>query len=186
MAKDNHGRSVVFVGKGFGDVEAEWLRPIAVTGEIDYTWSTHQNDFLFGPIADTLTVTQTPTVPTYGAPLQYSLLYMNANVHEVPEFFRNLIPTPEVAFATRILAPRSLERSLERTKPRVPGGLRFTTSAGLDLLRLNLAPGRPFQLIRRVADMSALWRSWISSWTTCSPIRLENLSSGPPKPAAPK
>jgi hypothetical protein len=45
-----------FVGKGFGDVEAEWLRPIAVTGEIDYTWSTHPNDFLFDPIADTLTV----------------------------------------------------------------------------------------------------------------------------------
>ena len=42
-----------FVGKGFGDVEAEWLRPIAVTGEIAYTWSTHPNDFLFDPIADT-------------------------------------------------------------------------------------------------------------------------------------
>jgi hypothetical protein len=91
-----------FVGKGFGDVEAEWLRPIAVTGEIDYTWSTHPNDFLFDPIADTLTVTQTPTVLTYGATLQYSLLYMNANVHEVPEFFRNLIPTLEVAFATPV------------------------------------------------------------------------------------
>jgi hypothetical protein len=91
-----------FVGKGFGDVEAEWLRPIAVTGEINYTWSTHPNDFLFDPIADTLTVTHTPTVLTYGATLQYSLLYMNANVHEVPEFFRNLIPTLEVAFATRV------------------------------------------------------------------------------------
>jgi hypothetical protein len=91
-----------FVGKGFGDVEAEWLRPIAVTGEINYTWSTHPNDFLFDPIADTLTVTHTPTVLTYGATLQYSLLYMNANVHEVPEFFRNLIPTLEVAFATPV------------------------------------------------------------------------------------
>jgi hypothetical protein len=32
-------------------VEAEWLRPIAVTGEIDYTWSTHPITFGFDPDA---------------------------------------------------------------------------------------------------------------------------------------
>src|SRR3984893_9216393 len=38
-----------FVGKGFGDVEAEWLRPIAVTVEMDYKWPTHPIDFIFDP-----------------------------------------------------------------------------------------------------------------------------------------
>ncbi len=40
-----------------------------------------------------------PTVLTYGATLQYSLLYMNAFVHEVPPFFRHLIPTVEAVFS---------------------------------------------------------------------------------------
>jgi hypothetical protein len=94
--------SKVFVGKGFGDVEAEWLRPIAVTGEIDYTWSTHPIGVTVDPTTLFPVISQTPTVLTYGATLQYSLLYMNANVHEVPQFFRNLIPTVEVAFATPV------------------------------------------------------------------------------------
>jgi hypothetical protein len=101
-----------FFGKGFGDVPCEWLRPFAVTGEVDYTWSTHPIDFMFDPI-NGLTESQTPTVLTYGATLQYSLLYMNANVHEVPEFFRNLIPTVEAVFATPV----------SNIGPSVPGAL---------------------------------------------------------------
>jgi hypothetical protein len=27
-----------FVGKGFGDLDVDWLRPFAVTAEVDYTW----------------------------------------------------------------------------------------------------------------------------------------------------
>jgi hypothetical protein len=90
-----------FVGKGFGDAEAEWLRPIAVTGEIDYTWSTHPITFGFDPDAG-VTIDRSPTVLTYGATLQYSLLYMNSFVHEVPEFFRNLILTFEAVFSTPV------------------------------------------------------------------------------------
>jgi hypothetical protein len=91
-----------YVGKGFGDVEAEWAKPIAVTGEIDYTWSTHPIDYLFDATMDTLTVTQTPTRLTYGATIQYSLLYMNSYVHEVPEFFRQLVPDIECVFSTPV------------------------------------------------------------------------------------
>jgi hypothetical protein len=83
-------------------VEAEWLRPFAVTGEIDYTWSTHPIDFNFNSVADTLSVTRRPTLLTYGATLQYSLLYMNSFVHEVPEFFRQLIPTFEAIFTSPV------------------------------------------------------------------------------------
>ena len=91
-----------FVGKGFGDVEAEWLRPIAVTGEIDYTWSTHPIDVTGVDQFGNVLISQTPTVLTYGATLQYSLLYMNSFVHEVPEFFRQLIPDIECVFSTPV------------------------------------------------------------------------------------
>ena len=91
----------LYVGKGFGDLETEWLRPFAVTGEVDYSWSTHPIDFAFDPETG-LSVSQTPTFLTYGATIQYSLLYMNAFVHEVPEFFRQLIPTMEFSLATPV------------------------------------------------------------------------------------
>ena len=91
-----------FVGKGFGDLENEWLRPFAVTGEIDYTWSTHPFDVTGVDQFGNVLFSRTPTVLTYGATLQYSLLYMNSFVHEVPPFFRNLIPTVEAVFTTPV------------------------------------------------------------------------------------
>jgi hypothetical protein len=91
-----------FVGKGFGDLENEWLRPFAVTGEIDYTWSTHPFDVTGVDQFGNVLFSRTPTVLTYGATLQYSLLYMNSFVHEVPPFFRNLIPTVEFVAATPV------------------------------------------------------------------------------------
>ncbi|MBO0734327.1 MAG: hypothetical protein J2P49_08440, partial [Methylocapsa sp.] len=100
-----------YVGKGFGDVDADWLKPIAVTGEVDYTWSTHPIDFSFDPTTSLLSVSQIPTVLTYGATLQYSLLYMNSFVHEVPEVLRNIIPTVEAVFSTPIsnIGPSSFQ-----------------------------------------------------------------------------
>lgn len=91
-----------YVGKGFGDVEAEWLKPIAVTGEIDYTWSTHPIDVTGVDQFGNVIISQTPTVLTGGATLQYSLLYMNSFVHEVPEFFRHMIPDIECVFSSPI------------------------------------------------------------------------------------
>jgi hypothetical protein len=91
-----------FVGKGFGDVPCEWLRPFAVTGEVDYTWSTHPIDVTGVDSFGNVLISQMPTVLTYGATLQYSLLYMNAFVHEVPPFFRQLIPTVEFVAATPV------------------------------------------------------------------------------------
>jgi hypothetical protein len=92
----------LYVGKGFGDVENEWLRPIAVTGEIDYSWSTHPIDVTGVDQFGNVLFSRTPTVLTYGATLQYSLLYMNSFVHEVPEFFRQLIPDIEFALSTPV------------------------------------------------------------------------------------
>ncbi len=95
----------LYMGKGFGDVEADWAKPFAVTAEVDYSLSTH-------PISAYLTqdqygnnivgLDQTPTILTYGATLQYSLLYANSYVHELPEVFRRLIPAFEGIFSSPV------------------------------------------------------------------------------------
>jgi hypothetical protein len=87
-----------FIGKGFGDVETEWLRPIAITGELQYLVPTVPNVFANGAL-----VTQSPTTLTYGATLQYSLQYMNAYVHELnPEILRHLVIDVEANFTSPI------------------------------------------------------------------------------------
>jgi hypothetical protein len=88
----------VFIGKGFGDLETDWLRPFAITGEVDYNVSTVPNI-----IANNILVSQFPTTLTWGATLQYSLLYLNGYVHEVgPEFLRHLIVDVEAQFTTPV------------------------------------------------------------------------------------
>jgi hypothetical protein len=116
-----------FVGKGFGDLENEWLRPFAITGEVDYTWSTHPIDVTgVDPDTGLVSIDRTPTVLTYGATLQYSLLYMNSFVHEVPEFFRRLVPDMEVVFSTPVSnigpsVPASIPGTHETTGTWGPG-----------------------------------------------------------------
>ena len=83
----------VFVGKGLGDLPVDWLRPFAVTGEMDLSIPTvgMNPDMSFNP-----------TILTYGASLQYSLLYENSFIHEMPDFFNKLIPSFEGIFSTPV------------------------------------------------------------------------------------
>ena len=82
-----------FIGKGFGDASADWVRPFAVTGEADYS-------------IPTVTVNSdgsyNPTTLTYGGSLQYSLLYENSFVHQLPDVFNRLIPAFEGVFSTPV------------------------------------------------------------------------------------
>ncbi len=86
-----------FIGKGFGDLQNELLRPIAFTGEIQYIVPTVPSVYTNGVLTQ-----QTPTTVVYGATLQYSLQYMNAYVHELPEFLRSLIVDVEANFSTPV------------------------------------------------------------------------------------
>jgi hypothetical protein len=83
----------LFGGKGFGDVSVDWVRPFAVTGEVDLNIPT--------PSVNS-DGSQNPTSFTYGATVQYSLLYMNSNVQQLPEFFNRLIPAFEVIVTTPV------------------------------------------------------------------------------------
>lgn len=84
----------LYVGKGFGDLTTEWLRPFAVTGSVSYAIPTVLHDPIDG--------SQVPNVVTYGGSIQYSLLYRNAFVEEVPSVFNKLIPTFEGVFSTPV------------------------------------------------------------------------------------
>lgn len=85
--------SKVFVGKGLGDVPVDWIRPFAVTGEMDFSIPT---------VSVNTDQSLNPTVLTYGATLQYSLLYENSFIHQMPDFFNKLIPSFEGVFSTPI------------------------------------------------------------------------------------
>jgi hypothetical protein len=79
----------LYAGKGFGDLPSSdsWLRPFAVTGQLGYAVPTDPNE---------------ERALEWGFTLQYSLPYLNANVHQMsgPEFFQHLIPITEFAFET--------------------------------------------------------------------------------------
>ncbi len=82
-----------YIGKGFGDLTVDWLRPFAVTGELDYNMPT---------VAINADGSANPNTLTYGATLHYSLQYMNSHVQEVPDLFKKLIPTFEAIFTTPV------------------------------------------------------------------------------------
>ena len=84
----------LYVGKGFGDLKTDWARPFAVTGSVSTSIPTVIHDPIDG--------SQVPNIVTYGGTLQYSLLYRNAFVAEVPQAFNRLIPAFEAVFSTPV------------------------------------------------------------------------------------
>ncbi len=84
----------LYVGKGFGALSSDWARPFAVTGSVTVSVPTVVHDPLDG--------SQVPTFVTYGGTVQYSLLYRNSFVEEVPRAFNRLIPAFEASFRTPV------------------------------------------------------------------------------------
>jgi hypothetical protein len=64
-----------------------------VTGEVDYSIPT---------VTINSDGSYNPTVLTYGASLQYSLLYENSFIHQLPVVFNRLIPAFEGVFNTPV------------------------------------------------------------------------------------
>jgi hypothetical protein len=95
------------VGKGFGDLPTSLniFRPLAVTTEIGLSLPSagHTSSIVYDDSGNpSLNVALNPTVFNWGFTIQYSLPYMNANISEVPEFFKNLVPITELAFQTPV------------------------------------------------------------------------------------
>ena len=77
----------LYFGKGLGDLDIGYWRPLAVTGQLGYQ------------IGDT---TSRPNLVTAGLVVEYSIPYLQSKVQTVPlpEFIRGLTPLTEVSFAT--------------------------------------------------------------------------------------
>jgi hypothetical protein len=75
-----------YIGKGFGDAPVDLLKPFALTGEVDYNIPTDGST----------------TSVTWGGTVQYSLLYENSFVQQLPNFLNRLIPTFEADFNTPV------------------------------------------------------------------------------------
>jgi hypothetical protein len=100
---------VIDIGKGFGDLPTSLnaLRPFAVTAEFSLSVPSepHTSTVAYNAFGvPSLNVAQNPTVFNWGFTLQYSLLYMNANIQEVggPDFLKHLVLITEAAFQTPV------------------------------------------------------------------------------------
>ncbi len=77
----------LYFGKGLGDLDIGYWRPLALTGQAGYQ------------IGDTTT---RPDLVTAGAVLEYSIPYLQSKVQsfDLPEIVRNMTPLTEVALTT--------------------------------------------------------------------------------------
>jgi hypothetical protein len=77
-----------YFGKGFGDLAADYLRPLAITGELSRVFS------------DTPTVT--PSAWSYAVSLQYSMPYLQQHVKALnaPQWLTRMTPIVEIAMTS--------------------------------------------------------------------------------------
>lgn len=77
-----------YFGKGFGDVPAGTLRPIAITGEVSRVFSD-------SPSA-------VPSAWSYAASFQYSIPYLQQNIKalHIPQLFTRMTPLVEIALTS--------------------------------------------------------------------------------------
>jgi hypothetical protein len=98
----------IYFGKGFGDLPdaLDWLKPIALTGTFGYqfqdvpTSTTTVIDPDSG--AASLQVNHSPDLLVWGASIQYSIPYLQANIKDLglPEFLGRITPLVEFTYTS--------------------------------------------------------------------------------------
>jgi hypothetical protein len=81
-----------FFGKGLGDIPVSFIRPFAITGELDYNIPDTGNSTGYGGI----------TTWSGGLTLQYSIPYMQSQIHDygLPPVLGNLTPLVELSWSS--------------------------------------------------------------------------------------
>jgi hypothetical protein len=97
----------LFFGKGFGDLpdSLNWLKPLAITGIFGYQFSdapTTTTTVVDDDGNASLSRDHNPDLFVYGASLQYSIPYLQANVKDLglPEFLGRMTPLVEFAYTS--------------------------------------------------------------------------------------
>lgn len=129
----------IYVGKGFGDIGVEWLRPAALTGTFGYALSDvglkrlPGGDFNLGAEHRW----------QGGLSLQYSLPYLQSQVRDIglPEWMGRLTPLVELSWSSPATAPSSVGTQL-MLAPGVAYAGGWYQLAASALVPLNRATGR--------------------------------------------
>jgi hypothetical protein len=81
-----------FFGKGLGDIPVDFIRPFAITGELDYNIPNTGNSTGFGAI----------NTWSGGLTLQYSIPYLQSQIHDynLPPILANLTPLMELGWSS--------------------------------------------------------------------------------------
>src|SRR5882724_1086083 len=97
----------LYFGKGFGDLpdSLDWFKPLAVTGILGYQFAdvpTGTTTVIDDDGNASLQRDHTPDLFVYGASLQYSIPYLQANVRDLglPDFLGRLTPLVEFAYTS--------------------------------------------------------------------------------------
>ena len=103
---------ILYFGKGLGDLPIGYLRPLAITGELSYTFA--DKGLKATPVTDPdtgLTSLQfnngNSNQWSGGLSIQYSIPYLQSQVRDfgLPGFLGRLIPLVEVTWTSRASAP---------------------------------------------------------------------------------
>lgn len=103
-----------YFGHGFGNAGADWVKPFAVTGSLEYAMPTKGHDEGGDPI---------PSALGYGLTVQYSMPYLAAHVHDygLPDWVNQLTPLVEFTVDQPVR-----NRGDERTTGTINPGLLWT------------------------------------------------------------
>jgi hypothetical protein len=102
----------LYAGKGLGDLPAGWLRPLAVTGELAYTFSDRRlaERQVADPVSGTTTTATNNGASdgwSAGISIQYSLPYLVSQVRDpgLGSFLSHLVPLVEITWSSPATAP---------------------------------------------------------------------------------
>lgn len=96
----------IYVGKGFGDLPDSmgWLRAVAVTGQVGYSFPTTRTITMVDPDSGDISFRNNPNFLRYSGSLQFSMPYLKSSIVDLglPDFINHLIPIVEAQFLTPI------------------------------------------------------------------------------------
>jgi hypothetical protein len=96
----------VWFGKGFGDLpdSLDWLRPLAITGQVGYAIPGSAGTLTVDPDTGDVDAEYHPQVLRWGGSLQYSMPYLRSNVVDLdlPEFLNRMNLIVEAALETPV------------------------------------------------------------------------------------
>jgi hypothetical protein len=94
----------IFIGKGFGNASADWVKPFAVTAFAGLAIPARGKSFIVidPDFPDEVEVERHVLHAVYGGTIQYSLPYLHANVKDagLPDFVNQITPVVEFSIDT--------------------------------------------------------------------------------------